>query len=116
MAAFELTTDRTEYVFDRLGGPRIDLTVRNVSSSTVSLSACDGLVFPVPEANLGDHWKAFTLVSCGPYEPIELAPGEAKVLWGQVPGVGTFRLRVPVFVSSTEQRFDSSLSNEFTVR
>jgi hypothetical protein len=115
-ASIELVTDRAEYLFDRLGGPRIDLTVRNISSSTAKLSGCDGLVFPVPEADLGDHWKAFTLVSCGPYQPVELAPGESIVLWGSVPGVGTFRLRVPVFVSSSEQRLDASTSNEFTVR
>ena len=114
--AFSLTTDDTTYVYDSVVGPRIDLTVRNVSASVVSLAACNGVVFPAPEAEFGDQWKAFTLVSCEPYDALDLAPGETIVVWGRVPGVGTFRLRVPLYVSRWEQRLDPSSSNVFTVR
>jgi hypothetical protein len=116
-AFLELTTDRAEYVFDRIGGPIILVSVRNVSTSEVGLAACGGIVLTEAAALTADGWKPHVVASCGPpFTSVPIAPGQAVQIYGQVGAVGTFRFRVPVFVSVTKQQLAPSVSNTFTVR
>ena len=112
----ELATDDYQYTFDSFGGPRIGITVRNVSTAAVMLSGCLGHVYPIPEAKVGDHWRTVPQTSCESWAPVELAPGGLIALQSTVPAIGEFRFRMPVFESSSTQRLDPAVSNEFLVR
>jgi hypothetical protein len=113
----ELTTDRADYVFDRSGGPIIVVSVRNVSPSEIALASCDGIVLPEAEAFIGDGWRPHVVASCDPpFTRVPIEAGRVVQIYCQVRAVGTFRFRVPMYVSTTKQRLDPSVSNEFTVR
>ncbi len=112
----ELTTDHSDYAFDRIGGPIIVVSVRNVSTSEVGLASCGGVVLTEAEALTADGWKPHNVASCDPpFTSVPIAPGQVAQIYGQVRAVGTFRFHVPVFVSGTKQRLDPSVSNAFTV-
>ena len=109
--------DPDRYVLAPARGLFLTATVTNVSREPVILSACNSFVVPVPELQTGKDWTAFPFISCGDHDlsPLSLQPGESISVEAELQSVGTFRLRVPLYVADSVDRLSPETSPEFVV-
>ena len=114
-----IETDRDTYYLGTSDGPVVQVAIRNTSDRTVTLSACGmgGNLIPVLEQGTNDGWQDATLGSCAlaEFEPLDLEPGESITTQVRPLAIGTYRVRVPLFKTSTSQTVSPEKSAPFDV-
>jgi hypothetical protein len=112
-----LQTDKSVYLYDRQGGPRIILRIVNLASRPVQLARCTGIYLPVPEVWTGRGWKPYLYEDCGHEDlvPSEMGPGARLDMDAGVSVLGTFRLRAPLYLGPGREALAAAVSNTFVV-
>lgn len=112
-----IATDRSTYALTG-SGVEIRITVTNHSESAIWLSKCSSILVPIVETRTGNRWSDATNSSCGSAarEPHELLPGSSAQMAYQAQTTGVFRVRAPVFRSTTSVAPSNHASPEFEVR
>lgn len=111
-----IQTDSTAFLLGSIAGARVLFTVQNVSSLSVMLATCDGILFPAFEAITPDGIVPREVGSCNPpWTPLVLPPGEILHQASVIGGLGRWRLRVPLLTTAGTRRLSNAVSNEFLV-
>jgi hypothetical protein len=104
---------------DITADPFVSVSIRNVSSRSIQLAACDGTdLLPIREQLVDGRWVYAPLATCvKQFAPVDLSGGEtiSSAFWNLSGEHGVFRFRAPLYFGPLTIRSSREASSQFTI-